>query len=144
MKYALIIVATISLLISTTSHIFADDPPRDGVFIHITHGADDPHRLLMAMNLASMMAEDHDVLVYYDIEGVTAVLKDSPDISFAHFPTSKELIQTLLEKNVILMACPGCLEVAGKAKDDLKEGIEIADKEMFFKFTNGRILTLDY
>jgi hypothetical protein len=29
---------------------------RDGVFIHISHGADDPHRLLMALNMANMMS----------------------------------------------------------------------------------------
>jgi hypothetical protein len=40
---------------------------RDGVFIHITHGTDDPHRVLMALNMARMMSPNHPVLVYFYI-----------------------------------------------------------------------------
>ncbi len=122
----------------------ADAPPRDGVFIHISEGADDPHEVLMALNMAALMAEDKDVLVYFDIEGVGVVLKDSPDVAFSHFPSSKQQLSTLQEKGVTLMACPGCLKAAGKTAEDLAPGIQVADKEKFFSFTKGRILTLDY
>jgi len=94
--------------------------------------------------MANMMAEDHDVLVYFDIKAVHAVLNDSEDIKFAHFPSSKAAIEALKAKNVVLMACPGCLKAAGKTKADLAEGIQIADKKLFFTFTKGRILSLDY
>ena len=47
---------------------------RDRVFIHISHGADDPHRLLMALNMANIMSADHPVVVYFDIKAVEAVL----------------------------------------------------------------------
>ncbi|MFV0437069.1 MAG: DsrE family protein [Desulfopila sp.] len=117
---------------------------RDGLFVHISHAKDDPHRLLMALNMANMMAEDHDVLVYFDIEGIHAVLKDAEDISFAEFPSSQKALAALKAKGVVLMACPGCLKAAGKSKEDLAEGIRIADKKVFFSFTQGRILTLDY
>ncbi|TVS10562.1 MAG: hypothetical protein EA424_25190 [Planctomycetaceae bacterium] len=40
--------------------------------------------------------------------------------------------------------CPGCLKAAGKTAADLAPGVEIADKDRFFSFTKGRILTLDY
>lgn len=122
----------------------AAESDRDGLFLHISHGTDSPHRLLMALNMANMMAEDHDVLVYFDINGITAVLKDSEDIKFAQFPSSKDSLAALKAKNVLLMACPGCLKAAGKTEEDLAEGIRIADKNLFFSFTNGRILTLDY
>jgi predicted peroxiredoxin len=120
------------------------DEHRDGVFVHISHGKDDPHRLLMALNMAVIMSEDHDVLVYFDIRGIDAVLKDSEDVSYSHFPTSKTQLATLKERGVTLMACPGCLKAAGKTKDDLADGVQIADKARFFSFTKGRILTLDY
>ncbi|SCY68318.1 DsrE family protein [Desulfoluna spongiiphila] len=120
------------------------EAPRDGVFLHISHGADDPHRLLMALNMASIMAEDKDVLVYFDIKGVEAVLRDAEEITFAHFPSSKASLKSLMDKNAVLMACPGCLKAAGKSKDDLAEGIRVADKKAFFSFTKGRIVTLDY
>lgn len=117
---------------------------RDGVFIHITRGPEDPHRVLMALNMATMMSEDRDVAVYFDINGVNAVLADAPDLTYAQFPSSKTQIATLLSRGVPLMACPGCLAAAGKSAADLAPGIQVADKQKFFSFTNGRILTLDY
>lgn len=125
-------------------HLNAQETPRDGVFIHISHGAEDPHRLLMALNMASMMADDHDVLVYFDIAAVNVVLKNSKDVTFSHFPASGEQLRSLQEKGVTLMACPGCLMAAEKTKEDLAQGIQLADKKKFFSFTKGRILTLDY
>ncbi len=117
---------------------------RDGVFIHISHGTDSPQRVLMALNMAVLMSDDHDVLVYFDIKGIEVVLQDSPDIRFDHFPGSKTQIQKLIDINVPLMACPGCLKAAGKTPQDLMQGMKVADKDKFFSFTGGRILTLDY
>jgi len=117
---------------------------RDGMFIHISHGADDPHRVTMALRMAEIMQEQRDVLVYFDLKGIEACLKDAPDIQFALMPSTKTLIRRLLDKKVTIMACPGCLQAAGKTRYDLTEGIQIADKDTFFTFTKGRILTLDY
>ena len=118
--------------------------PRDGVFIHVTHGGDDPHRVLMALSMASIMADDHDVLVYFDIKGIDVVLKDADDLTYSHFLSSKKQLASLPKKGVILMACPGCLKAAGKTPDDLAAGVQVANKARFFSFTKGRILTLDY
>ena len=49
-----------------------------------------------------------------------------------------------VKQEVTLMVCPGCLKAAGKSKEDVADGIQIADKKAFFDFTKGRILTLDY
>jgi predicted peroxiredoxin len=98
----------------------------------------------MALNMADMISEDHDVLVYFDIKGIEVVLKDSPDIAFAQFPSSKTQLAALSDKGVTLAACPGCLKVAGKTQVDLASGITLADKTKFFSFTKGRILALDY
>jgi predicted peroxiredoxin len=98
----------------------------------------------MALNMAAIMSEDHDVLVYFDIKGVEVVLKDAPDIAFAQFASSKTQLAALSSKGVTLAACPGCLQAAGKTTADLAEGITVAEKARFFNFTKGRILTLDY
>jgi len=132
-----------ALLIAATAGLQAAET-RDGVFIHISHGADDPHRLLMALNMANMMSADHPVLVYFDIRAVEAVLKDSKDVQFSHFPSSKTQLSDLAKRGVTLMVCPGCLKVAGKTPADLAPGIQVADKAKFFSFTSGRILALDY
>lgn len=119
-------------------------PPRDGIFIHISRGSEDPHRVLMALNMAVMMAEDRDVLVYFDIEGIEVVLADSSDMTFGHFPSSHTQLVGLQEAGVPIFACPGCLKAAGKSPEDLAPGIQVAEKDAFFGFTEGRILTLDY
>ncbi len=117
---------------------------RDGMFVHVSHGTDDPHRVIMALRMAEIMQEQRDVLVYFDIKGIEVCLKDAQDIQFAQMPSSKTQIRTLLDKKVTIMACPGCLRAAGKGAQDLVEGIQIADKDKFFTFTKGRILTIDY
>jgi len=122
----------------------AEKAVRDGVFIHVSHGPEDAHRVLMALKMAELMAADRDVLMYFDIEGVHAVLADAANLEHAQFPTSHAQIAHLLELGVSLYACPGCLEAAGKTKEDLREGIQMANKDAFFDFTEGRILTLDY
>jgi predicted peroxiredoxin len=143
MKTRLMIVASIALVFAVIPARMQAET-RDGVFIHITHGTDDPHRVLMALRMAEMMSEDKDVLVYFDIKAVEVVLKDAPDIQFKDFPTAQAQIKKLGERKVTLMACPGCLKAAGKTAADLAPGVQLADKKTFFSFSKGRILTLDY
>jgi hypothetical protein len=46
--------------------------------------------------------------------------------------------------NVGVFACPTCLNIAGFKPEDLMDGIQAAQKDKFFTFTKGRIITLDY
>lgn len=117
---------------------------KDGVFVHISHGSDDPHRALMGLQMAAIMAESKDVVVYIDISGVDLVLKDSKDITFSHFPSSLAQLTKLIDMGITVYVCPGCLKAAGKTPDDVMNGVKIAEKEGFFNFTKGRILTIDY
>jgi predicted peroxiredoxin len=119
-------------------------PPVDGVFVHLTHGPEDPHRVLMGLQMAVMMSDSLDVAVYCDIQAVRIVLADAEDMSFEHFPSSHTQIKTLLERGVPVMACPGCLKAINKTAEDLMPGVTTASREKFFGFTDGRILTLDY
>lgn len=122
----------------------AQERPRDGVFIHISHGSEDVHRLLMGLTMATRMMDDKDVLVYMDIEAVRVLLKDAPTVSHQVFEPSDVLLKKLLDAKVTVMVCPTCLKVAGKEPSDLLPGIQVARKDAFFSFTSGRILSLDY
>ncbi len=147
MRTELLVIAAIVLMSGCASAPEVVDAPEtvsDGVFIHLSHGTDDPHRVAMALNMAAIMSEDRDVLVYFDIKGVEVVLKDAPDISFAQFAGSKAQLETLLSRGVTLAACPGCLAAAGYTPEDIVAEVTVAEKEKFFNFTKGRILTLDY
>lgn len=117
---------------------------RDGVFIHITQCYDDPHRVLMPLKMALMMSDDKDVIVYLDIHAVQFLTKDSEDINFADFESAHTYIKKLSEKGVGVYACPTCMKIAGIAPEDLIPGVKVAQKDKFFDFTKGRIITLDY
>ena len=139
-----VVTGLLALMVSGQVVRAEDTTPRDGVFLHISHGVDKPHRVLMALNMAEVMAESRDVLVYFDIKGVEVVLESAPDLTFSHFPASKTQLQKLIEMGIGVYACPGCLKAAGKTPADLMPGVKVADKDAFFAFTKGRILTLDY
>jgi len=117
---------------------------RDGVFVHITECYSDPHRALMPLKMAVMMADDKDVLVYMDIHAVHLLVKGSEDLKFADFESAHTYIKKLIEKGVGVYACPTCLKIAGYKPEDLMEGVQVAQKDKFFNFTKGRIITLDY
>jgi len=119
-------------------------PAKDGIFIHITKDHNDPHRVLMPLQMALMMADDKDVLIYLDIDAVNLVTRDAEDLAYGHFTPLKESVATLLEKGVTIFACPGCMKIAGIEETDLMEGIKVAEKEKFFAFTEGRIVSISY
>ena len=119
-------------------------PVKDGVFIHITECYDDPHRALMPLKMATMMAVDKDVLVYMDIHAVHLLTKTSKDLTFADFESAHTYIKRLIEMKVGVYACPTCMKIAGIEPADLMEGVQVAQKDKFFSFTKGRIITLDY
>jgi predicted peroxiredoxin len=117
---------------------------KDGIFLHISSGYDNPKKVLMALSLANKMAESKDVCLFFDIDGVYLLTKTAEDMQMENYMSLHEAINKLVEQNVIIMACPMCTKAAGIAPEDYKEGIIIAEKEKFFDFTKGRILSLDY
>jgi predicted peroxiredoxin len=121
-----------------------DAAVKDGVFIHLKSGPEDAHSVLMALQMAFKMSDDKDVAVYMDIKAVNVFVKDAPDLAVEPFPSARTLLDSLLARNVPVMVCPGCMQVAGLKLENLVDGIKMADKETFFNFTKGRILTLDY
>src|SRR5674476_889334 len=82
------------------------DTIRDGVFIHITESYNDPHRVLMPLKMATMMAMDKDVLVYMDIHAVELGVKSAKDLNYADFESFKTYIKKLNDMKVGVYACP--------------------------------------
>jgi len=117
---------------------------KEGLFLHITTSYDNPHRLLMPLKMATMMADDKAVLIYMDIEAVKILVKGAEDITHLEFESAHTYIKKLLEKGVEIYACPTCIKVAGYKNEDLMPGIKPANKDIFFNFTKGRILSLSY
>lgn len=120
------------------------EKPTDGVFLHISKGSEDTHAVEMALMLADKFSTSNDVLLFFDKKGIEMVVEGAPNLEMDPFDGSDEVFSNLLDRNVDILACPACLEAAGYTEDDLREGVKIAEKESFFDFTEGRILSLDY
>lgn len=130
---------------ATAGEAAGEAGPSDGLFLHVSHGADDPHRLLMAFRMAATVAESgRPVLVYCDIEAVRLLVKGAPEVALAPFPTSSASLRAMVEKGVRVRACPTCLKIAGFTEADLVDGVRLADRDEFFGFADGRILSIDY
>lgn len=124
----------------------------EGVIVHIKSGpetAEGKHRIVMALNIANMaLKKDRNVLVFFDVKGVSVPLKNSPDITHeSHkdgFQSAKAGIRAVLDNGGRVMVCPTCLEAGGYSKEDMMEGVEEGNFDSFFNFTDGRIVTLDW
>lgn len=117
---------------------------RDGVFVHLKSPTSDDHSLMMGLKMASLMAESQDVLIYVDVAAIPIVTRNGPDLHKEGFGSSRNVIRALLDEGVGIYACPSCLEAHGQTPMDLIAGVKVAERAAFFRFTRGRILTLDY
>ncbi len=144
MKKILILAMLMALASCGKTESTSSVPARDGVFIHITAAYENAHRVLMPMKMAVMMAKDKDVLVYLDIEAVKLTQTNSKDVQMEGFDSFRTYLKQLSDMKVGVYACPTCLKVAKLNPDALIEGIKVAEKDRFFDFTKGRIITLDY
>jgi predicted peroxiredoxin len=130
--------------VKENQNVSVEESVRDGVFIHITESYNDPHRVLMPLKMATMMATDKDVLVYMDIHAVELLVKGASDMEYEGFESFQTYIKQLSEQEVGIYACPTCLDISGLNPEDLMDGVNLARKDRFFDFTKGRIITLDY
>lgn len=139
-----LLLAVTALTFGCASKNHAGNPSADGVFIHIKSGNEQPHAVLMGLQMARMMSASRDVMVYFDVDGIEVILTNAEPLEMRPFGSSKVILQELIERGVRLQACPGCLRALGHTPEQLMDGIVVADKEAFFEFTRGRILSLSY
>lgn len=117
---------------------------KDGYIIHISTGANDAYKVVMALQMASDLSANNDVLVYFDHNGISTAFEASPDLVYAPFPSSKKQISDLLSKSVKISVCDPCLKAAWKKPADLIKGITLGKPADFSTFSTGRIITLTY
>ncbi|MBX3008786.1 MAG: DsrE family protein [Melioribacteraceae bacterium] len=141
-------VAFLLLFSFLSLELFAGEPKfntaSDGVFIHISSGPQNPASVLMALTLALKMVEDHDVYIFFDLEGVNVPLGSSRTMEHKKFEHSKLLMDKIIAKGGQIGVCEICLVERGKTQFDLIKGAKLASKEDFFNFTSGRIISLSY
>lgn len=139
------LLAVACIRVNTEGEIIPEPEAKtDGAFIHISKGAADTHDVLMALMLADKFSTSNDVLVFFDKEGIEMVTTNAPSLEMDPFDSSDEIFQRLMDNGATILACPACMKVSGVEESDLRNGVKLAEKEMFFEFTEGRILSLDY
>ena len=144
-KTAFILVVAVALAGLGFKNATPEEPAKkDGIFIHVSSGYDNPHKVVMALTLAEKFTETHDVMVFFDIKGVEVLTADAEAITMENFTSSKVALENLIASGATVAACPMCMKKAGINLTDLMPGIEVAQKEKFFDFTEGRILSIDY
>jgi len=136
--------ASVTVKPSATSPMSPLPSKQDGVFIHMSSGPSKPHAALMALTMAANFAGEKPVLLYADLEAIALLSKDADALSAPGYLSSADRIPELLKAGVLIRVCPTCLAAQGLSSDDLIEGVELANKNEFFSFTSGRILTFDY
>lgn len=139
------LLASACIRVSSEGETFSEPEAKtDGAFIHISKGAADTHDVLMALMLADKFSSSNDVLVFFDKQGIELVTKEAPNLALDPFDSSDEIFKRLIDNGATILACPACMKVSGVEEGDLRAGVKLAEKEMFFDFTEGRILSLDY
>ncbi len=141
-----VIALMLTLLLAAPSLAGEEEAQKtDGLFIHISHGEEDAHRVLMPLSLANMVAEKYEVRLFLDIDAVNLVVEGAPDVAYDGFDhSSLELLAKLVEKGVEIYACPMCLKVAGHTPEELMEGVSPAGPEIFAGLADGTITALDW
>ncbi|MFC2102056.1 DsrE family protein [Bacteroidota bacterium] len=127
-----------------TETVEATPAASDGLFIHVSSGYDNPKKAMMAITLANKVIGIKDVTLFFDIEGVRLLTKNSKDIDLGGYMSLHAALDSLVAANVQIMACPMCMKAAGIDESMLRDGVTTATVDGFFNFTDGRILTLDY
>jgi predicted peroxiredoxin len=128
----------------TVQPAYVPPPAPDGVFIQINSGVENPQSVLMALTMALKMSQDHEVLIFLDVNAPEIVLSKTQSLEMKHFDPSKILIQKLVDRGVKLAVCSTCLEAMNKTEFDLIKGVKISSKDDLFDFTKGRFLCFSY
>ena len=144
--YVITIFVVLALVGSVLSQPVKGEPVKDGAFFHISTGSNHPDRAVIPLRVAEIIAEEKEVLIYFDIEGIEVVLKDT-DLEFSQ-TSSLTLLKKLIDQGVQVYACRVSLHAAGKTEEDLIDGVKLANKatfqETFYNFAKGKILEFHY
>lgn len=117
---------------------------QNGFLVHVSSG-DSQFKIIKALRFAdNMNKKGNDILLYFDADATYLTLEETEDFVFNNH-SYKTLLRNLASSEVDVRVCKGNLKNGlKKSEKDLISGIEVGDPEMFFSFTDGKIVTLDY
>jgi len=119
---------------------------KSAIVINMTAGKEDLHSFWMGLQLAGhALADGRKATVYLNVNAPWLGSTKAPeDLRHGDLPTPREQIADLLEKGAKIIVCPGCLKLAGLAKEDLLPGLELGTKEALFGPLDGKGAVFSY
>lgn len=117
---------------------------KNGFLVHLSSG-DSQFKIIKALQIAENMNKNGNaVLLYFDTDATYLTLEETEDFIFLE-QSYKTLLDRLITSEVDVRVCKGNLmKGLGKTEKDLISGVKLGEPDMFFTFTEGKVISLDY
>ncbi len=118
----------------------------DKVVIGLTHGLDDPERVLIAFLMGvEALRKNKQVVMWLTQDGVNVATPGfAAKVVIPDTPSVVDLHNEYVERGGRFFACPVCIKTRGMVGAELVEGAEIKGAPSVFEFTEGGALTFNY
>jgi predicted peroxiredoxin len=118
----------------------------DKVVIGLTHGLDDPERVLLAYLMGvEALRKDKQVVMWLTKDGVhVATPGFAARVEVPGAPSVLDLHNEYVERGGRFFACPVCVKTRNLEGAELVEGAEVKGAASLYEFTEGGALTFNY
>jgi uncharacterized protein len=118
----------------------------DKVVIGLTHGLDDPERVLIGYLMGvEALRKGKQVLMWLTKDGVHVATPGFADqVEVPGAPVVADLHKEYVDSGGRFYACPVCVKTRGLENSDWVKGAEVKGAPSVFEFTEGGALTFNY
>ena len=118
----------------------------DKVVIGLTHGLDDPERVLIGYLMGvEALRKGKQVLMWLTKDGVHVATPGFADkVEVPGAPLVTDLHKEYVASGGRFYACPVCVKTRGLENSEWVEGAEVKGAPSLFEFTEGGALTFNY
>jgi uncharacterized protein len=118
----------------------------DKVVVGLTHGLDDPERVLLAYLMGvEAVRKDKQVVMWLTQDAVNVVTPGFADkVEVPDAPLVADLHAEYVERGGRFQACPVCMRSRGLTGTDMVPNAEVNGASVLYEFTEGGALTFNY
>jgi uncharacterized protein len=118
----------------------------DKVVVGLTHGLDDPERVLLAYLMGvEAVRKDKQVVMWLTQDGVNLISPGfAEQVEVPDSPLVADLHAEYIDKGGRFQACPVCVRSRGLVDTPMVANAEINGAAVLYEFTEGGALTFNY
>ena len=118
----------------------------DKVVVGLTHGLDDPERVLLAYLMGvEALRKNKQVVMWLTQDGVNVVSPGfAEQVEVPDAPAVADLHAEFIERGGRFQACPVCVRSRGLADTPMVDNAEVNGAAALYEFTEGGALTFNY